>query len=195
MLRYFLVWRQCRVKYISYFKSWEPPFNNLFLVYGSFVFIHICAASVGFVPAEASKNYLTTWNLKYRYLWATIWALGIKSWSSAKADPAHHWDILPDLGIMVLWLVYFYNKFEIWKCETINLFISNLFWKLVMYLIKRCEKESVHFAYIKLFNIVAPSFSNYWVLELWLDQIKMLKKHISLMILYWLHVVTTELQN
>jgi hypothetical protein len=57
-------------------------------VYGCFAWMHVCAPHVCQVPTGPRKEHQTPRNLSYRWLFVTMWVLGIESRISGRATRA-----------------------------------------------------------------------------------------------------------
>lgn len=60
-------------------------FCFLFFVCGCLAYIFVRVPCVCQVPTEVRRWSQTTWDWSYRWLWATIWVLGIEHGSSTRA--------------------------------------------------------------------------------------------------------------
>lgn len=77
------------------------------LVYmsGCFACMIVCAPCMCLMLKEARRGRQILWS--YRQVWATMWELGIKAWSSVRASALKHWAIFPAPGLehLILWLL------------------------------------------------------------------------------------------
>lgn len=87
------------------------PFEDVLIIYFMcirFAWVYIWVPLVCLVPTEAGRGHGILWTCNYRWLWAAVWALGIKPWPSAKAANVLSYLAISSAPPFISWQKYYF---------------------------------------------------------------------------------------